>query len=457
MIGRYAERMYRHDLLALALITSAGVVVSLGVGAVVAISLILASLGLALARPRAAVAAIPVAIPFVHNPVAIGNSLWMLLEIAIVIASIAIALHLALGVARQRSFAIMRPLVEPYPVTLIVLTLFLLSLFSLTTVVDQTLLPDSLRELRWVIVEPIAVYFAVRWLHQDERGRSLMLIALLGAAVVVAGMGLVQLATGRGIVIADGVERATGPYSHPNNLALYLERVAILALGVTVATRNRSRLIASAALICGLGMAATLSRGAILAYLAGAIWVIGAAKIKGGWRAIAAGSAIAFVIIAAIAGSRLVDTGAEGSRSSRELIWSASIDMIQDHPITGVGLDQFYGQYGRRYVEPAGWPERYTSHPHNMLFDVWLRLGIAGVAVFGGLAVIIARNARLPRSGEWERAMWTGATGALIAGLVHGLIDNSYFLPDLAVMTWLLVALLVSTTAYGTRMAGPNE
>ena len=28
-----------------------------------------------------------------------------------------------------------------------------------------------------------------------------------------------------------------------------------------------------------------------------------------------------------------------------------------------------------------------------------------------------------------------------MAGATHGLIDNGYFLPDLAVMTWFLIAL----------------
>lgn len=411
---------------------------------------------LALANPRAAVAAIPIAIPFVHKPVVAGDSHWMLLEIAILMATAAVSFHLAARIVRQRSLAGLRVLLKPYSLTVVAVLLVSVSIFSLTTVADQEFLPGSLREFRWVIIEPIAAGLLARWLLLEARGRNFLLTTTFGAAMAVAGWALLQLVTGRGVVIADGVARATGPYLHPNNLALYLERVAVLALGIAVATRGRSRLITGAALVCGLGVAATLSRGALLAYFAGAIWVIGAAKIEGGWRSIAAGSAIALVAIAAVAADRLVDTGAAGSRSSRELIWSASIDMIQDYPVTGVGLDQFYGQYGRRYVQPAGWPERYTSHPHNLVLDIWLRLGLAGVAVFAGFAFAVVRNARLPRHGEWERALWIGAVGALIAGTVHGTIDNSYFLPDLAVMTWLLIALLVSTPAPSTRMATSN-
>ena len=35
-----------------------------------------------------------------------------------------------------------------------------------------------------------------------------------------------------------------------------------------------------------------------------------------------------------------------------------------------------------------------------------------------------------------------GAFAALVAGAVHGMIDNSFFLPDLAVLFWTFLVLL---------------
>ncbi|MER3437068.1 MAG: hypothetical protein C4346_05405, partial [Chloroflexota bacterium] len=52
-------------------------------------------------------------------------------------------------------------------------------------------------------------------------------------------------------------------------------------------------------------------------------------------------------------------------------------------------LDQFLYQYRPRYIEPAGWAERYTSHPHNLVLDFWLRLGL------GGLLTLVAMLALL--------------------------------------------------------------
>jgi O-antigen ligase len=122
--------------------------------------------------------------------------------------------------------------------------------------------------------------------------------------------------------------------------------------------------------------------------------------------------------------------------------------MIRDRPITGVGLDQFLGQYRLRYVRPEGWPERTTSHPHNVLLDYWLSLGVAGVAVLWLLleATWTRFTAAMTRSTfSIERA----CVAMVAAGLAHGLIDNSFFLPYLATFTWIGLGLSTPAKADG--------
>jgi O-antigen ligase len=148
--------------------------------------------------------------------------------------------------------------------------------------------------------------------------------------------------------------------------------------------------------------------------------------------------------LAVFAGDRLFDAGGEGSEPSRILIWRAALRMVRDFPFSGIGLDQFYIMYGTRYISPAGWPERYTSHPHNILLDMWLSLGVAGVAL---LIVAVAwmgyRLLRLLRIDVGSRSVLAIAgAAALAAGLVHGLVDNAFFLADLAVLTWFSLTLL---------------
>jgi putative inorganic carbon (HCO3(-)) transporter len=409
------------------------------------IALLLCSCGVAIYAPTAAVAAIPIAVPFVQHHITTGSSVWSPLELTIAIATAAVGVRLLFAASAGRSVAEIVSLARPYGVTISTLLLLAVGAVSLLTVADTRYRPESLRDFRWVIVEPLAAFILFRWIFKQSNGRTLLITALLGTGAIVAADGMLQLITQSGVVIADGVERATGPYSHPNNLALYLDRVSIFVLALALTFKSHRRLLIAVAIICGLGLAATLSRGAAIAYIAGAVWIVGAARIKHGWRWIAAGAAIAFVVVAYVGGQRLTDSGSTSTASSRELIWTSSIHMIKDHPITGVGLDQFFNQYGRRYVQPAGWPERYTSHPHNIILDVWLSLGVLGLISFAFIGLQVLRRARLRASGARNRAIWIGSIGALIAGLTHGMLDNGYFLPDLAVLTWLFIALLESS------------
>jgi O-antigen ligase len=117
--------------------------------------------------------------------------------------------------------------------------------------------------------------------------------------------------------------------------------------------------------------------------------------------------------------------------------------MLRDHPIFGVGLDQFLNQY-QYYVEETNFYESSTNHPHNIILDFWLRLGIIGLLVWIGIVVQFVRVALvLARSRDAvRRALALGLLALLTDILVHGLIDNSYFLMDLALVFWVGCAAL---------------
>ena len=83
--------------------------------------------------------------------------------------------------------------------------------------------------------------------------------------------------------------------------------------------------------------------------------------------------------------------------------------MLRDHPVTGVGLDQFLYQYRGRYIQPAAWQQPDLSQPHNFLLDYWVRLGIFGLVVGVWLQVEFWRLAwstqRALRAGRPESRM----------------------------------------------------
>ena len=409
--------------------------------AAISISLLAAGSAAALASPTSIVAGIVVTVPFVQHSVGIGGTAWMLLELAILLAAASVGVRFLLQLLQTRSLRPIAPLLTPISTSLAGALLIAIGVVSLLTVADPRYRPDSVRELRWVIIEPLIALLLFRWLIDTGR-RRVLIGAFLVTGSIIAMISAAQLVFGSGAVVVDGVERAAWPYLHPNNLALYLERVAILGLGLALLMPAYRRLLVIATVTAGLGLALTLSRGAAAAIIVGAIWLVAAARVKHGWRWVAFGAVAVLAVFAIVAAGRLTDSGGSGTRSSRELIWESSVEMIRDHPVTGVGPDQFFNQYGRRYVQPAGWQERYTSHPHNIVLDFWLRLGLAGLAWLVAMCIFGVRFV----VGSWgsfqTRAVRTAAVALIIAGGVHGLVDNGFFLPDLAVMTWMAVALM---------------
>jgi O-antigen ligase len=130
--------------------------------------------------------------------------------------------------------------------------------------------------------------------------------------------------------------------------------------------------------------------------------------------------------------------------------------MGAEHLPFGVGLDQFLNQYQARYgpckiVDQAVvGTECFTSHPHNIFLDYWLSLGIMGLLVLVWLlwrfyreGINLAKWAASKVGADpLARALAIGMVATMTDFLVHGLVDNSYFLMDLALVFWLSCAMV---------------
>jgi O-antigen ligase len=271
------------------------------------------------------------------------------------------------------------------------------------------------------------------------------------------------------VVATGGVRRATSVYGHPNNLGLYLGRIWPLAGALAVAfaknkeqgTENKGQTAKSlffvlCSLFCLGGIAVSFSRGAWLGAVA-ALVALGLLVVlvrAEGKKQKAKGKFVPFafyllpllaLVVAGLAFSLRGDVTA-GSTPVRLLLWREAAGYIRQHPL-GIGLDQF-GYYhepgsGRSLIDPAliGTSEQYAAHPHNLLLDTWLRLGPLGLAAFGWLlARFFGRGLRLLQTGAAPVVL--GALAATVAALTHGLVDNFYFVPDLALAFWLLLAVV---------------
>ena len=368
----------------------------------------------------------------------LSGSIWSPLELALLACGASVAFAALTEVVRQRTLGSIRDWLPERDLVLLGSALVLLAVLSLLWIADKDLRPESIRSLRRVIVEPLAVVPALVSVRRINQQRS-VLNWLAASAVIVALLALFQFVSGHSTVDLGGFSRPIGTFTHPNNLAFFLERAVwfVPICGVAVRFGDRRLRLAVMAVVA-LACLVTLSRGAALGLLAGGCVLFWEEL----WKRRRLIPLIAIPVVAFTFGSRFLADRGE-SVESRELIWRSSISMIRDHPFTGVGLDQFLGQYGRRYIDPAGWNERYTSHPHNIVLDFWLSLGIGGLAVlwlFAESFTVRLRNSLAMPTDSIQRA----AVAMLVAGVTHGLIDNSFFLPDLAAFTWIGLTLASS-------------
>ncbi|CAA9566361.1 MAG: hypothetical protein AVDCRST_MAG87-1988 [uncultured Thermomicrobiales bacterium] len=301
----------------------------------------------------------------------------------------------------------------------------------------------ALREIRLTIVEPLLVLGGALIVLREGQARRWAWVCGVVIGTAIAAGACVQVAGGFGGVDSGALTRATGIYSHPNNLALFLERTLLLSLPALL-FRPREPLLWLSCLVQGAGFMLTFSRGGLLAVGVGVgILLLMLGKRQWFRTGIALTVGVAAVLFV-LGRERLFDLGGSGSEPTRFAIWRSSMRMLLDHPVFGVGPDQFLYQYGRRYIEPSAWPERYTSHPHNIVLDVWLRLGAAGVGAFAVLATGVSSFVWRMRTTIRTDPIACGAVAALAGGAAHGLVDNGFFLPDLAAATWIAIAMLLT-------------
>jgi len=309
---------------------------------------------------------------------------------------------------------------------------------------------EALRELRVVIIEPALLYLLLRHPPEGSSRNALWAQTLVASGVAVALYALLIYPTAAGVIEAEGVRRARAFYGSPNNLALMLERLIPIALALGLwgrTARQRWSYLVGAGLMT-LALLLSFSRGAILIGLPIGLGVL--LWLKGGRTRWAIAAIVSLGVVALIPLMRTerfasLSDLSSGTAFVRTNLWLSSLEMVRDHPLLGLGLDQFLYYYGD-YAREGALVDRWLNHPHNIVLDFWLRLGLAGVGILAGMVIawVGAIRQALKQTRSEQRAVVLGLAVALLAALAHGLIDASFFVVELAYWMLLAGALLVN-------------
>jgi hypothetical protein len=128
-------------------------------------------------------------------------------------------------------------------------------------------------------------------------------------------------------------------------------------------------------------------------------------------------------------------------------LWRAALAMWRDHPLFGVGPDNFRLTYGA-YVGQAAADPRVHS---NSMYTEWLAGGGAiGACLFGWMVVRTGRLMRTTRAWlpEPSGSLYMGVAAAGVALLVHGVLDSFLTFTPTYMATALLLGLAASPAAW---------
>ena len=324
-----------------------------------------------------------------------------------------------------------------------VLTLFLVATISLFFTERVGV---ATNEWRMVIIEPALFYLLLRSVKFKDNEMWMVLDAFVLSGLVLALFGLWQYAfIPDSLITAEGgLMRVRSIFGSPNNLALYLGRIIPLLIAMLLLGKeNGTRRWFYTLFLVPMGMAVLLSfsKGALILGLPAAFlyifWRWQQANGRSTWPWVIAFGVLG-VVGFAIALQIPQIAGRIDPRSQtgffRLSLWQASLNMVKEHPLFGVGLDNFLYAYRSRYILDAAWQEPNLNHPHNIFLDFSTRLGIFGLLT--GIWLFWEAGKRLWRRAERVTAVWQpvliGFGGSLLAILFHGLVDHSFFLVDLA-------------------------
>ena len=309
-------------------------------------------------------------------------------------------------------------------------------------------LDPALTEFRVLILEPVLFYALLRFTVTTREQIMRLVQIVIVSGVLVSVIGFVLFAFGQSVITAEaGARRLASVYGSPNNVGLWLGRCVPFALALTLGGINQQQryVYGVATVIMLIAVVLTQSVGALLFGLPVGILVV--IILTYGKRALPIVFGLIILGLVSVAGLTQVSSRfaslldiSTGTNFIRLRVWESSVEIIKQQPITGLGLDQFLYEYSAEHIRPDAIQDPDLSHPHNILLDFWIRLGVMG-AIWLGIFVCVYVYWIRNHYSAYRSTMLIGAFGASVAMLAHGLIDNSIYVNDLALIFALLIAL----------------
>lgn len=264
-----------------------------------------------------------------------------------------------------------------------------------------------------------------------------------------------------------------GPFVNQHHFAAFMEMTAAVTFALLFSSavkRNSKVFFVIAALIMGVACILTSSRGGLLSFTAGAIFVIlltflkgkkGRSQKKRTFSLLAIGgvsiAAMMVVIVLYVGGNDSLLRGIGMSSpladvtNGRFHFWAIATQIFLDHPVLGAGLDAF----GVAFTKYDTWTGIFrVEQAHNDYLQTLADSGLVGIACVVAFIVLLFKNGlrsiQLAESG-FLQASGIGALAGCFAILIHSFVDFPLRTPSNAFFFLLLAAIATVTVQHASR------
>ena len=107
--------------------------------------------------------------------------------------------------------------------------------------------------------------------------------------------------------------------------------------------------------------------------------------------------------------------------------WIDTLRIIKTAPLQGLGLGNF-NLVSSRYA-------------HNSYLQIWAEMGIVGIVSFLWLILIVFKSALKNFKDSANKQQIAGLITASTVFLIHNFVDFSFFLPEVALIWWIILGL----------------
>ncbi len=127
------------------------------------------------------------------------------------------------------------------------------------------------------------------------------------------------------------------------------------------------------------------------------------------------------------------------SNTERQLIWQSALHMVEDHPLTGVGMAEFAKEYPAKYILPEA-KERLLTHAHSNVMHIFAECGFVGLSAFLFFWCFITfytvRGWR-----KYHRIEYLLLLAVVTGVMLHGLTEYNFGATTTAKFFWLCMGL----------------